>query len=96
MNELEALNTLAANDPDQDMHCVQLLEWFDYRWGLAGWLPRSALYAVLAAGQHVCNIWLGLPICMHLSCRSPGRWLNINVLPGCPVGWVQGPRLHGV
>lgn len=32
MNELEALNTLAANDPDQDKHCVQLLEWFDYRW----------------------------------------------------------------
>ncbi|EFN58884.1 hypothetical protein CHLNCDRAFT_140792 [Chlorella variabilis] len=31
MVELEALNTLAANDPSQDLHCVQLLEWFDYR-----------------------------------------------------------------
>jgi len=35
MIELEALNTLAANDPGQEKHCVQLLEWFDYRW--AGW-----------------------------------------------------------
>lgn len=31
MIELEALNTLAANDPSQERHCVQLLEWFDYR-----------------------------------------------------------------
>lgn len=31
MIELEALNTLAANDPSQSRHCVQLLEWFDYR-----------------------------------------------------------------
>lgn len=31
MIELEALNTLAANDPGQGRHCVQLLEWFDYR-----------------------------------------------------------------
>ncbi|KAL4457537.1 hypothetical protein ABPG75_012402 [Micractinium tetrahymenae] len=31
MIELEALNTLAANDPAQERHCVQLLEWFDYR-----------------------------------------------------------------
>lgn len=31
MIELEALNTLAANDPGQSRHCVQLLEWFDYR-----------------------------------------------------------------
>ncbi len=31
MIELEALNTLAANDPAQECHCVQLLEWFDYR-----------------------------------------------------------------
>ena len=31
MIELEALNTLAANDPAQHKHCVKLLEWFDYR-----------------------------------------------------------------
>lgn len=36
MIELEALNTLAANDPSQSRHCVQLLEWFDYRWALRG------------------------------------------------------------
>lgn len=31
MIELEALNTLQANDPCQTRHCVQLLEWFNYR-----------------------------------------------------------------
>lgn len=31
MIELEALATLAANDPTQAAHCVRLLEWFDYR-----------------------------------------------------------------
>lgn len=36
MIELEALNTLSANDPAQSRHCVQLLEWFDYRW-VTGW-----------------------------------------------------------
>ena len=31
MIELEALHTLAANDPAEAQHCVRLLEWFDYR-----------------------------------------------------------------
>ncbi|KAI7843948.1 hypothetical protein COHA_002486 [Chlorella ohadii] len=31
MIELEALHTLAANDPSQAQHCVRLMEWFDYR-----------------------------------------------------------------
>ena len=31
MIELEALHTLELNDPSQQKHCVQLLEWFDYR-----------------------------------------------------------------
>lgn len=33
MIELEALHTLAAHDPAQTKHCVQLFEWFDYRCG---------------------------------------------------------------
>lgn len=39
MIELEALNTLAANDPGREKHCVQLLEWFNYR---QAWAPDAA------------------------------------------------------
>lgn len=53
MIELEALNTLAANDPAQECHCVQLLEWFDYRCGpsvVAAELPGvSPAWHVLCA-----------------------------------------------
>jgi hypothetical protein len=29
--QLEVLNTLEKNDPEGRLHCVSLLEWFDYR-----------------------------------------------------------------
>jgi hypothetical protein len=65
MNELEALNTLAANDPDQDMHCVQLLEWFDYRCGWApAVVPCTAVYCCTCC-RPTCLQFLARHACLN-------------------------------
>jgi hypothetical protein len=72
MIELEALATLAANDPTQSAHCVRLLEWFDYRGHVCMVFERlgPSLYDVLRRNGYK-PFPLPMVRCLHRIGRCP-------------------------